>query len=257
MNRNRVAAVVIALACTALLASCTGAPAPAGSGSRTEPSASSSPSSAPETPETPEPAASCLQIDTTAPTVDGTTLGTCISEALHVIGTFKARADIGGERQEVEIRLRPDVALHGTSPDDEVIYVDEVAYKNEGDGWVQGDPDSDDSEEYVNGLAGQALLAAFAGDILKQSIAACAVWNIEVAPKKLTLPDDRVVDARVFSCAAPFESFGTTVSPMDVWIGADWTPYGYESTATGFGQVVEGIAYYYDHGQPVEITAPM
>lgn len=255
MNRIRLAAVAAALLCAVALTSCTGAPTPAGTDAGGEPSASATSPS--PTPDAVEPAASCLQIDTNAPTVDGTTLGTCISEALHVIGTFKASSTMGGEPQDAEIRLRPDVAIHGTSPDDEVIFVDDVTYKNEGDGWVQGDANSDDTEEYIGGMAGQLLVAVFAGDVLKQTIAACPVWNIEVASKKLTLPDDQVVDTRVFSCAAPFDSFGTTVSPMHVWIGADWTPYGFESTATGYGQVIDGVSYYYDHGVPVEITAPM
>ncbi|MFT4259631.1 hypothetical protein [Microbacterium sp.] len=257
--KPRLLAAAAAAALVVALTSCS-AP-PDAESTDTASAAASAPASAPPseaTPTTePEPVPSCLQIDTTEPTVDGTTLGTCISDALPVIGTFKATSDMSGEPQEVEIRLRPDVALHGRSPDNEVIYLDDIAYTNEGDGWVKGDIGSDDPEEYVAGAAGLALLTAFAGDVLKQSIAACPVWNIEVASKKITLPDSTVVDSRVFSCAAPFESFGMTVSPMNVWIGADWTPYGYESTVTGLGQIVEGVSFYYDHGVPVEIVAPV
>lgn len=147
--------------------------------------------------------------------------------------------------------------MHGVSPDSEVIVVDGIAYENEGDGWKQGDPDSEDSDEAIIWAAGQFALAAFSGDIMQQTIAACAVWNLEVGTKRLTLPDSEVVETRVFACAAPFDMYGTTVAPMEVWIGENWTPYGYESTATGYGQVVEGRSLYFDHGIEVDITAPM
>lgn len=250
---NRTAAFTTAALCALLLSGCTGGPASAPSADQVaDDSATPTPTASAV-----EAAPSCLQIDTSEPTVDGTTLGTCINDALYAIGTFKASSNMSGEPMEAEIRLRPDIALHGTSPDSEVVYLDGIAYDNDGDGWVKGDIESDDSEEYVAGLAGQALLAAFAGDIMKQTIAACPVWNIETGTKKITLPNDIVVDARVFACAGPVDMLGTVVDPMSVWMGADWTPYGYQSTTTGYGQVIEGVSYYYDHGKPVEIEAPI
>lgn len=250
MNRNRLAAGAVAVASAVLLTACAGGSVPTAEGTGAAPTPT-------PTAENVEPAASCLQIDTTESTVDGTALGTCFADAILAYGSAKARSDLDGEVQEAEFRLRPDAAIHGTGPDGEVVLVDDVTYRNDGSGWVKGDAGSDDPDEYVIGVAGLAMLAMFNGEMMKQSIAACPVWNIEVGEKKITLPDDQVVEARVFSCAAPFDSFGTTVSPMSVWFGADWTPYGHESTASGYGQVVHGISLYYDHGEPVEITAPM
>ncbi len=255
MNRRSRILLLLSLT-TAALTACTAAPAPIASDASTPGPAPTASESAAVPIETAV-ADSCVAIDTSEPTVDGTTLGTCISDALHVLGTMKAQQVLDGERQDVELRLRPDVAIHSTSADEEVVFVGGVAYRNDGDGWVEGDPDSDDSEEVTVGSAGELLIAVFAGDILKQSIAACAVWNIETGLTGITLPDGFVVQVRTFTCAAPFDSLGVTVDPMHVWIGEDWTPYGYESTATGYGQVVDGVSYYYDQGVEVDITAPM
>lgn len=208
-----------------------------------------------------EAAASCLSIDAAAPTVNGATLGTCFADALHAVGSMKATYETGDRRQQADIRLRPDIAIHATTTDadgtSEVIFVDDVAYENDGTGWIRGDVSSDDDDEMVLGGVGELLVAVFAGDVLKQSIAACPVWNIEPGTTRITLPDSQVVETREFICAEPFESFGTTVGPMSVWIDEDWTPYGTQSTVTGFGQVVEGAQYYFDHGVEVDIVAPM
>ncbi len=245
---------VLAVAVVAVVAGCAGA--------TPEVDAAAPPTPIPTTSATTiEAAASCLSIDTTAPTVDGVTLGTCFADALHAVGSMKATNETGDRRQQADIRLRPDIAIHTTTTDSdgtsEVIFVDDVAYEDDGSGWIRGDVSSEDDDEMILGGVGELLVAVFAGDVLKQSIAACPVWNIEPGTTSITLPDSRVVETREFACAAPFESFGTTVSPMSLWIDEDWTPYGTQSTVTGFGQVIDGAQYYFDHGVEVDIVAPM
>ncbi|MDT0156006.1 hypothetical protein Q9R19_00030 [Microbacterium sp. ARD32] len=255
---------VSALAGLLLLAACSPAPPSPDSTDAAEATPAQPSASAPAVvtaAERPDPAGSCLSIDLDAATATGAQLGTCFSDALHVLGTFRAKADMGDEQQQSEVRLRPDVAIHGvtTGGDDpnEVVFVDDVAYQNDGTGWVKGDPDSDDSEKMIVGQAGRVMVAVFSGDVLRESVQACPVWNLLPAREKTTLPDDVVVEARVFECAAPYDMFGSTITGSRLLFEQDWTPVGASSTATGFGQTVRSEQWWYDFGTDLEITAPI
>lgn len=241
-----------------LLTGCSGTPAPASAGAAA--SGAPSPSASVAAAARPDPAGSCTSIDLDAETATGAQLGACFSDALHVLGTFRAKVDTGDELQQAEVRLRPDVAIHGktTGADpDEVVFVDDTAYKNDGGGWIKGDPGSDDPEKMVIGNAGRLLVAVFAGDVLRQSVEACPVWNLLPAKEKMTLPDDMVVEARVFECAAPYVMIGSTITDSRLLFEQDWTPVSATYTATGFGQTVRAEQWWYDFGADLEITAPI
>lgn len=229
------------------------------------PSASHTPqaaeSSAPAVIETEDAVAadSCTSIDLASDTATGVQLGTCFSEALHLLGTFRVKVDSGDQLQIGEVRLLPDVAIHGkstgTNPH-EAVFIDDVAYLDNGTGWVRGDPDSDDFEEVTVGNAGRLMVAAFSGDVLRESVKSCPLWNVLPGTEKLTLPDDMVVDARVFECAAPYQVASMTITDSRLLFAQNWTPVSASYTTTGFGMSIPAEQWWYDFGADLKISAP-
>ena len=206
-----------------------------------------------------EPAKSCASIDLDSGTATGKQLGECFSDSLHALERFRAKVEMDGQTQDARVQLRPDIAIHTVTtggPGGEQVLVDGVAYQNDGSGWIKGDLNSDVPDETFVGQVGPLLEAAFSGGLLRESVAPCPEWKLLPEAEKVTLPDDTVVQARVFACSAPFEMAGATVSEARMLFEQDWTPVGASSRATGYGQTLYGEQWYYDFGADLDITAP-
>lgn len=248
----------LALVCLLALTGCS-APAPADTVTRTGDEAPATPS-ADTAADRPKPVESCASIDLDSRTATGDQLGACFSDALHAHGTFRAKVEMDGQTQDARVRLRPDIAIHTLTvggPGGEQVLLDGIAYQNDGTGWIKGDLESDVPDEAFVGHIGPLLEAAFSGGLLRESVRPCPQWDLLPDAEKVTLPDDTVVQARVFACTAPFELAGATVGEARMLFEQDWTPIGASSRATGYGQTLYGEQWYYDFGAELDITPPL
>jgi hypothetical protein len=208
-----------------------------------------------------EPPESCAALNL-APGTDlsGETVGRCWTDALYAFGSFHEYILSGGEAGEVDVRLSPELAVAGTTPDGEepFIYVGNVLYEQDNVRWINVDRKSDDADEAILGATADAIKAIADPNVIAQAIGRCRKWRVDFQRDVVQLQNGREYpDAARLTCVSvPFDVLGVPVSESIIWADDDWTPLKTQSTDTGAVSSGTTSQVFYNLGKAVSIEAP-
>lgn len=189
--------------------------------------------------------------------LDGTDLGTCLTESLSSYGSGRMQmtTDTVGE---IEFTYSPEYNFQGNfeGPDGPVrmSFVDGVMWIDLGDGPVKGDIESDNFDEQMAGMAGE--LYRFYSDLEQtvQLIALQPTWNVVGEKETVALPTGEQVEAYRIVSGGSFVWNEVPVSEFVVWFGEDWVPVSTQATMEMMGMSVTNSQKFYDLGEKIVIT---
>jgi hypothetical protein len=201
-----------------------------------------------------------LTLDTDV-TYTGQELGACVATALASFGS--GRMDMIGTAQDgtASFTYDPDYNFQVVGTSDggplSIIYTDGTMWVDTGNGWVKGDPESDDPTEQMAGVIGELYRVFSDPAVTADLIAATDGWTSDPERALRTLPTGDDINAVRITNDEPFTWQGFQVQELILWYGDEWVPVGTQATSSIEGLAPETVTQeFYDLGADIEIAAP-
>ncbi|WP_405373558.1 MULTISPECIES: hypothetical protein [unclassified Microbacterium] len=213
----------------------------------------------------PEPTAAAREVPPECESIDvelggtlyGGDLGSCLQAAIAGYDTGMLTLtgpELAGEatyHYDPQFEFRANLET-GDGPV-EMSFVDGVMMLDDGSGPVVGDPESDDPDTRLAGVAGELYRVfsdpGFIGDLIDASES----WNVADATDEVQLRSGETVTAYRVESSAPFRWFDIPVDSYAVQFTADWQPVSAASTSDFFGTSSTITQEFSRLGEPVSI----